>query len=481
MGIGISNWRLAREVARHGGLGVVSGTAINSLMIRRLQDGDPEGHVRRALSRFPFPSIATRILEKYFVEGGIPRGTPYKRSPMYTLNADPELDALTVASNFVEVHLAKEGHDGVVGVNFLEKIQMPHLASLYGVMLAGVDYVLMGAGIPRDIPGILDAYARNAAASLKIWVENAEAGAYKKYFDPQAFAGGEPLPTLKRPKFLAIVSSAILARSLATKASGRIDGFIVETPTAGGHNAPPRGALQLNERGEPIYGVKDAVNFKEMASLGVPFWLAGSYGSPEGLMDAIASGAHGIQVGTAFAYSREAGMVESLRKIVWEKIKQAAAPRSLVFTDPLASPTGMPFKVVEADGTISENDVYAARPRKCDLGYLRDPALTADGKIVYKCASEPVEVYVKKGGRREDTNGRKCLCNALMATVGHAQHQESGYVEAPLITSGDDVGVLKRLLADKSNWFTAADVLEFLLAPLQKGVLKPAASVQAAF
>ena len=30
---------------------------------------------------------------------------------------------------------------------------------LYGAMLAGVDYVLMGAGIPRTIPGILDSLA----------------------------------------------------------------------------------------------------------------------------------------------------------------------------------------------------------------------------------------------------------------------------------------------------------------------------------
>ncbi len=61
-----------------------------------------------------------------------------------------------MVSNFVEVFLAREDHTNPVGINFLEKVQMPHLASIYGAMLAGVGYVLMGAGIPLHIPGVLD-------------------------------------------------------------------------------------------------------------------------------------------------------------------------------------------------------------------------------------------------------------------------------------------------------------------------------------
>ena len=49
MGAGISDWRLARAVAAAGQLGVVSGTALDSILARRLQMGDPEGHLRRAL------------------------------------------------------------------------------------------------------------------------------------------------------------------------------------------------------------------------------------------------------------------------------------------------------------------------------------------------------------------------------------------------------------------------------------------------
>jgi len=58
-------------------------------------------------------------------------------------------------SNFVEVFLAKDGHKNPVGINFLEKVQMPHLASIYGAMLAGVGYVLMGRAFPCTSLGCL--------------------------------------------------------------------------------------------------------------------------------------------------------------------------------------------------------------------------------------------------------------------------------------------------------------------------------------
>ena len=61
MGVGVSNWRLAQTVSRLGQLGVVSGTALDSLFVRRLADGDFGGHMRRGLDAFPFPDMAKRI------------------------------------------------------------------------------------------------------------------------------------------------------------------------------------------------------------------------------------------------------------------------------------------------------------------------------------------------------------------------------------------------------------------------------------
>ena len=149
MGVAVSNWKLARAVSQAGQLGVVSGTALENVMARRLQKGDPDGAMRRALSHFPDPIIAGKILDRYFISGGKAEREPFKSPPMFSLNPPKELVELTVAANFAEVYLAKEGHGGLVGVNFLEKIQLPTLPSIYGALLAGVDYVLMGAGIPR--------------------------------------------------------------------------------------------------------------------------------------------------------------------------------------------------------------------------------------------------------------------------------------------------------------------------------------------
>ena len=38
MGVGVSSWRLARAVSALGQLGVVSGTALDQVLARRLQD-----------------------------------------------------------------------------------------------------------------------------------------------------------------------------------------------------------------------------------------------------------------------------------------------------------------------------------------------------------------------------------------------------------------------------------------------------------
>ncbi|MFZ9227416.1 MAG: nitronate monooxygenase, partial [Candidatus Nanopelagicales bacterium] len=67
MGAAVSNWKLAYEVARCGQLGVVSGTALESVVARRLQDGDVDGKMREALNHFPYQDVAKHILEKWFL------------------------------------------------------------------------------------------------------------------------------------------------------------------------------------------------------------------------------------------------------------------------------------------------------------------------------------------------------------------------------------------------------------------------------
>lgn len=78
MGAAVSNWRLARAVSRLGQLGVVSGTALDLIFARRLQDGDLGGHMRRGLDQFPIPEIAERVWDRYYIPGGKAEKAPYK-------------------------------------------------------------------------------------------------------------------------------------------------------------------------------------------------------------------------------------------------------------------------------------------------------------------------------------------------------------------------------------------------------------------
>jgi len=460
MGAGVSCWALANAVSRAGQLGVVSGTALDVILARRLQVGDPGGHMRRALASFPIPGVAQRIIDRYFVEGGKDEDKPFKSKPMLAKKPSRHLEELLVASNFVEVFLAKEGHSGHVGINFLEKIQLPNLPSIYGAMLAGVSYILMGAGIPKSIPGIIDKLAKKEPVELRIDVVGAERGEeIVTEFDPNAFFDGDA-PELDRPDFLAIVSSATLASMLARKSSGKVNGFIIEGPTAGGHNAPPRGKMQLSIEGEPVYGDRDHADLEAIAKIGLPFWLAGSYAEPERIEFALEHGAAGVQIGTAFAYCNESGLSDEIRN---ETLKMSKNGQARVFTDPVASPTGFPFKVLEMKGTNSEQAEYEKRTRICDLGYLRHAYKKPDGKIGWRCPSEPIEDYIKKGGKLEDTRGRKCVCNALMANIELGQVQKGGEHERALITSGDDVAHVARFLKPGQESYSAIDVIEYLL------------------
>jgi len=64
-------------------------------------------------------------------------------------------------------------------------------------------------------------------------------------------------------------------------------------------------------------------------------------------------------------------------------------------------------------------------------------------------------------GRAEDTRGRKCICNGLVATVGLGQGRASG-PEPPIVTAGDDLRGLARLLESGSP-YSAADVVSHVL------------------
>jgi nitronate monooxygenase len=463
MGFYISTWFLARVVSMLGGLGTISGVALERVLAVILQMGDPGGHFRRALAHFPFRDVANKVLETYYIEVGNPQKKRLQYIPVFRPIPLPMFIELSVCANFAVVWLAKEGHDGLVSINYLEKIP-PHIYAIFGAMLAGVDYITMGAGIPRQTPGIISAIMEGRVVEYYLNIERATKP-YKVSFDPRAFFGVE-LPPMKRPGFLPIVTLDRLANILKTKLpQGSIDGFVFENPTAGGHNAPPRprkgggNKFIRNTRGEPVYDTEgeDKVHWDKVKDLGIPFYIGGSCASPEMLSWALSVGASGIQVGTIFALCEESGMKASLKA---EARRLGFLGELDILTDPLVSPSGFPFKVARICGTLSDNDVRGSIMKVCRHCCLKTYE-EQNGLIEEYCPAGPLGPFLAKGGKLTDTIGRCCLCGALMAAAGLG----SG---PAIVTLGDDAPrICQAIMNGPDDSYSAARVFEYLLGPVK--------------
>jgi len=459
MGVYISNWELSREVSILGGLGTISGVMLERILAYKLQRGDLDGSVRRALSHFPYPEPVNKVMDAYFVEGGISKKSPFKAVSMYTIKPSELLISLTVCANFAFVWLAKEGHDNPISINYLEKVAMPHVCAITGAMLANVDFITMGAGIALHIPEVINAISEGRTAEYRVPVEGENIKNWTMEFNPKTFFGSD-LPMMVKPGFIPIISSNSLASVFMTKLPpGSIYGFVVEEPSAAGHNASPRKLLR-NDEGEPlpIYGSKDQVNYEMLALLGIPFWIGGSCASPERLKWALSVGAKGIQVGSIFALSEESGLDSILkrkaRKLGFNKILE-------INTDMRISPTGYPFKVAKIGGTISEHSVYKSRMRVCNQGGLVSLYEKSNGSIGYRCSAEPIDKFISKDGDIKETINRGCLCNALFSA---ANFNNPG--EVPVVTLGDDLSFLSKLMTDEDSLYYASDVIKYLIADL---------------
>jgi NAD(P)H-dependent flavin oxidoreductase YrpB (nitropropane dioxygenase family) len=484
MGIAISSWGLARTVSLMGGLGVVSGMALDVVCARRLQLGDPDGHIRRAFAAFAsqYPRLARdveRLIDRFFIAGGKASHQPFRGPSMPALQRvtrssihdghllwEMPLDAqvLIVAANFAEVWLAKQGHSGKVGINLLRKVERPLPWALYGALLANVDYVLVGAGRPSELPGMLERLRAHEATELPLTVQgtSTRTGGHAVVIQPRKLLG-DSLPPLRPTKLLAVVSSHQLAQALAEDPDTRPYGFVIENPTAGGHNAPPS-MKHFNEKREPllVYSAEDRARVDLIAGLGLPFWLAGSYGKPEKLREALAMGAVGVQIGTLAALSGQSGMAPDIRK---QALSLFSKGQLHVKAGARSSPTGFPFKVAQLPGRLSDGAVYSQRPRVCDVGLLQSSYAKEDGSIGFRCPAEPVEPFLRKGGKLQSTVGRICLCNSLLATAGFAQTRVSGYVEPALVTLGDDLSGaadLVRELPPGKDLYSMGNALRYL-------------------
>ena len=495
MGVYVSNWRLAKAVAMEKpGItaGTVSGTGLDWVYARLLQLGDPGGHVRRALTAFDEKfgiGIGKKILDRYFLEGGKAPTSRFKNPPQQIVRAldgsdiiplpsqspapvalafDNDNIELLIATGFAEVWLAKEGHHGNIFINFLKKVELPLVYTMYGAMLADVDGVIVGAGNPDGLAAACSRLVNHQSVNIDILVLYREPGEdFYVPFDPRLIADGKfTSKPLHRPALLAIASLEGLVQALSQSQSEAPDGFIIEHHTAGGHNAGPQGPIRLDNLRQPIYSELDEPDLTAIHQIGLPFWLAGGYASREKIQKAQTFGATGVQVGSVFALAEESGMKPAYKSAIMYEIKKGTEDSDLVKTT-LFSPTGFPFKVVQLEGTLADDMVYAARSKICDIGLLQQRGFSkpdADGKrhLFQRCSAAPIEGFVKKRGLPHNTESRRCLCNGLLSTVGLAQGTNQKE-EPAIVTLGNHLDSIRRLSHQGQYPYWVRDVVMDLL------------------
>jgi len=109
MGIAVSSWQLAKEVSIAGELGVISGTAIDSVVARRLQDGDLTGDIRRAMAAYPHQETITEIMDRFFIEGGREAGKPYLDVPKLSIKGNLFSNKLLAVASYCRSLACKRG------------------------------------------------------------------------------------------------------------------------------------------------------------------------------------------------------------------------------------------------------------------------------------------------------------------------------------------------------------------------------------
>jgi nitronate monooxygenase len=175
-------------------------------------------------------------------------------------------------------------------------------------------------------------------------------------------------------------------------------------------------------------------------------------------------------VGSVFALAEESGMKPEYRSALLDKLRRGADDASLIKTT-LFSPTGFSFKVAQLEGTLSEDEVYEARRRACDIGLLQQrgfgkPDAEGTRTLFQRCAAGPINSYVENRGIERNTEERRCLCNGLLATVGLGQVTAVNgewHEEPAIVTLGNRLDGVRRLSRQGQTTYHVQDVVADIL------------------
>ena len=287
MGVGVSGWRLARAVAAAGGLGVVSGTALDVQLARRLQLGDLAGDLRRSLARFPYPELVERVIRS---ATSCPAASPPARASPRSRATPSSRAAISCGSMSWRASSRSTSRARVttaaVGINLLQKIVLPTLPTLYGALLAGVGLRPHGgrhsARNPRRSRGALRAPsgsafgARDRSRRRRRKAPRSASASIRRRSGLRRWPSRSRCPTSSpsslRSRWRRSCSSAPPERSTASSSKRRQRAGTTRRRAA----RPGSTTAASRSTGRAI-----EVDLAKLRELGKPFWLAGSRGRRE--------------------------------------------------------------------------------------------------------------------------------------------------------------------------------------------------------
>lgn len=248
-----------------------------------------------------------------------------------------ELNRLNLIALDREIKAALElaaGH-GLVAVNVMKAVT-EHPALVRQACASGAQAIVMGAGLPLDLPEMTEAYPDVAL-----------------------------IPILSDARGV-----AILLKKWSRK--GRLpDAIVIEHPLyAGGHLGAPNPAELAHERfnfAEALPGIFKVFDDLGIARGQIPVIVGGGINSHEKLLAALALGASAVQLGTPFAVSEEGDAHPNFKHVLAD-----ARPEDIVT---FMSVAGLPARAVNtpwlANYLKRESKLQAvakADPKRCAIG-----------------------------------------------------------------------------------------------------------------
>ncbi len=329
MGIGISLAPLARAVARRGGVGTISSAGLAAIVSKRLG---------RKVN-------------------------------------DREAAAIEVAE-------AKQG-GGCIAINIMVALHQAFTDSILGALDGGVDAIILGAGLPTNLPEEL------AASEVAL------------------------IPIVSSVKALRIIQ-----RRWQERLKRPPDAVVLEGPLAGGHlGFSPKDVDKEEFQLEKLFGP-----VKEFAQKNgdYPVIVAGGIYYHDDIVRWVNDlGADGVQMGTRFAATHESGASPAFKQAILDCQKD-----DIIVANNPGSPCGLPFRVIKTSPGY-QLALKKARPPKCNRGLVlrRDEA----GKFTV-CSAK-------------DSHDSFCICNVLYSAHGFTDKEE------PIFTIGGRGHLVDRILS----------------------------------